>query len=66
MVKQKITTIKTQPPLKHYKPDILYWNKHGNTCFKIDIADDLDVNITKNVDLNHDNCMHLSSEMKRL
>ena len=24
----------TIPPLKHNKPDILYWNKHNNICFK--------------------------------
>ena len=60
---RKITTI---PPLKHNKPDILYWNKHDNTCFIIDIAVGLDVNITKNVNLKHDNYMQLSSELKRL
>ena len=47
--------------------DILYWNKHGNTCFIIDIAVGLDVNVTKNVNLKHDNYMQLkSSELKRL
>ena len=60
---KKITSI---PPLKHNKPDILYWNKHDNTCFIIDIAVGLDVNITKNVNLKHDNYMQLSSELKRL
>ena len=60
---KKITTIS---PLKHNKPDILYWNKHDNTCFIIDIAVGLDVNITKSVNLKHDNYMQLSSELKRL
>ena len=55
----------TMPPLKHNKPDILYWNKHDNTCFIIDIAVGLDVNITKSVILKHDNYMPLSSELKR-
>ena len=49
---KKITTI---PPLKHNKPDNLYWNKHENTCFIIDIAVGLDVNITKNINLKHSN-----------
>ena len=60
---KKIATI---PPLKHNKPDILYWNKHDNICFIIDIAVGLDVNITKNIKLKHDNYMQLSSELKRL
>ena len=60
---KKITTI---PPLKHNKPDILYWNKHDNTCFIIDIAVGFDVNVTKNGNLKHDNYMQLSSELKRL
>ena len=60
---KKITTI---PPLKHNKPDILYWNKYENTCFMIDIAVGLDVNITKNVNLKHGNYMQLSSELKQL
>ena len=59
---KKITTI----PLKHNKPDILYWNRHDNACFIIDIAVGLDVNITKNVNLKHDYYMPLSSELKRL
>ena len=45
---KKILTI---PPLKHNKPDILYWNKHNNICIIIDIAVGLDVNITKNITL---------------
>ena len=58
---KKITTI-----IKYNKPDILYWNKHGNTCFIVDIAVGLDVNITKNVHLKHDNYMQLSPKLKRL
>ena len=46
--------IATVPPLKHNKPDIVYWNKH-NTRFIINIAVGRDVNITKNVNLKHDN-----------
>ena len=60
---KKITTI---PPLKHNKPDNIYWNKHGNICFIIDIAVGLNVNIAKNINLKHDNYMQLSSELKRL
>ena len=41
---KKITTI---PPLKHNKPVILYWNKHNNICFIINVAVGLDINITK-------------------
>ena len=37
----------TIPPLKHNKPGILYWNKHNNICFIINIAVGLGVNITK-------------------
>ena len=44
---KKIITI---PPLNHNKPDILYWNKHDNIRFIIDIAVGLDVNI-KNINL---------------
>ena len=54
------------PPLKQNKPDILYWNKHDNTCFIINIAAGLDVNIRKNVNLKYDNYMQFSSELKRL
>ena len=53
-------------PLEDIKPDILYWNKHDNTCFIIDIAVGLDVSITKNVNLKHDNYMQLSSELECL
>ena len=60
---KKITTI---PPLKHNKPDIHCWNKHDSMCFIIDIAVGLDVNITKNINLKHDNYMQLSSELKLL
>ena len=58
--------ITTRASLKHSKPDILYWNKRGNTCFIIDIAVGLDVNITRNVNLKHNSYMQLSFELKRL
>ena len=60
---KKVTTI---PPLKHNKPDILYWNKTENKCYIIDIAIDLDINIGKSINLKYDNYMQLSSELKRL
>ena len=35
-------------------------------CSVIDIAVGLDISITKNVHLKHDNCIQLSSELKQL
>ena len=32
------TKKETMPLLKHNKLDIIYWNKHNNTCFIIYIA----------------------------
>ena len=56
----------TIPPLKRKKPDIVYWKKNDNTCFIIDTAVGLDLNITKKVNLKHNNYMQLSSELKQL
>ena len=56
----------TIPPLKRKKPDIVYWKKNDNTCFIIDTAVGLDLNITKNVNLKHNNYMQLSSKLKQL
>ena len=55
---KKVTNI---PPLKHNKPDIVYWNKTENT-----IAVCLDINLGKNINLKYNNYMQLSSELKRL
>lgn len=52
------------PPLKHSKPDILYWNKQNNRCFIINIAVCLGVKITKNTNLKQNDYMHLSSELE--
>ena len=60
----KYTTFETQQT-RHY---LLEWQHmlHGNICFIIDIVVGFDVNITKNINLKHDNYMQLSSELKRL
>ena len=47
---KKVTTI---PPLKHNKPDGVYWNKAENKCYIIDIAIGLDINVGKNVNLKY-------------
>ena len=60
---KKVTTI---PPLKHNKPDIVYWNKTENKCYIIGIAIDLYINVGKNINLKYDNYMQLLSELKRL
>ena len=60
---KKVTTI---PPLKHSKPDIVYWNKTENKCYIIGIAIGLDINVGKNINLKYDNYMQLWSELKRL
>ena len=60
---KKVTTI---PPLKHNKPDIVYWNKTENKYYIIDIAIGLDINVWKNINLKYDIYMQLSSELKRL
>ena len=59
---KKVTTI---PPLKHNKPDIVYWNKTENKCYIIGIAIGLDINVGKNINLKYDNYMQLWSELKR-
>ena len=60
---KKVTTI---APLKYNKPDVVYWNKTENKYYIIDIAIGLDINVGKNINLKYDNCMQLSSELKRL
>ena len=47
---KKITTI---PPLKHNKPDIVYWNKTENKCYITDTA--IGLNVGKNINLKYDN-----------
>ena len=54
------------PPLKHNKPDIVYWKKTESKCYIIDIAVGLDINVGKNMNLKYDNYMQLSSELKKL
>ena len=46
---KKVTTIS---PLKHNKPNIVYWNTTENRCYIIGIASGLNINVGKNINLN--------------
>ena len=58
--------IKTPYNVKHNKPDIVLWRKNEKKCYIIDIVVGLDVNVTKNCQLKHDNYFQLCAELKRV
>ena len=60
------TTVKTTPPVKHNKPDLVVWKKLDKTCFIIDMCVPLDQNIQKNEKLREDRYLALSVGLKRI
>ena len=60
------TVVKTTPPVKHNKPDLVVWKKDTKTCFIIDVCVPLDQNIQLNEKLRQDRYLALSVGLKRI
>ena len=60
------TVVKTCPPVKHNKPDLVVWRKRKKTCFVIDVCVPLDQNIQKNEKLRQDRYVALTVGLKRI
>ena len=60
------TVVKTTPPVKHNKPDLVVWKKDSKTCFIIDVCVPLDQNIQPNEKLRQDRYLALSVGLKRI
>ena len=58
--------VKTCPPVKHNKPDLVVWRKRKKTCFVIDVCVPLDQNIQKNEKLRQDRYVALTVGLKRI
>ena len=60
------TVVKTTPPVKHNKPDLVVWKKDTKTCFIIDVCVPLDQNIQLNEMLRQDRYLALSVGLNRI
>ena len=60
------TTVKTAPPVKHNKPDLIVWKKTNKHCFVIDVCVPLDQNIQTNEKLRQDRYIALTVGLKRI
>ena len=60
------TVVKTTPPVKHNKPDLIVWDKNSKKCFIIDVCVPLDQNIQQNEKLRQDRYLALSVGLKRI
>ena len=60
------TTVKTAPPVKHNKPDMIVWRKEEKHCFVIDVCVPLDQNIKTNEKLRQDRYIALTVGLKRI
>ena len=60
------TDVKTTPPVKHNKPDLIVWDKNSKKCFIIDVCVPLDQNIQQNEKLRQDRYLALSVGLKRI
>ena len=58
--------VKTAPPVRHNKPDLVVWRKKDKTCFVIDVCVPLDQNIQQNEKLRQDRYVALTVGLKRL
>ena len=60
------TVVKTAPPVRHNKPDLVVWKKKDKTCFVIDVCVPLDQNIQQNEKLRQDRYVALTVGLKRI
>ena len=58
--------MKTTPPVKHNKPDLILWRKDTKNCFVIDVCVPLDQNIQSNEKLRQDRYVALTVGLKRI
>ena len=58
--------VKTAPPVRHNKPDLVVWKKKDKTCFVIDVCVPLDQNIQQNEKLRQDRYVALTVGLKRI
>ena len=58
--------VKTAPPVKHNKPDLVVWKKVEKSCFVIDVCVPLDQNIQQNEKLRQDRYIALTVGLKRI
>ena len=58
--------VKTAPPVRHNKPDLVVWKKRDKTCFVIDVCVPLDQNIQQNEKLRQDRYVALTVGLKRI
>ena len=60
------TLVKTTPPVKHNKPDLIVWRKDTKKCFVIDVCVPLDQNIQSNEKLRQDRYIALTVGLRRI
>ena len=60
------TLVKTTPPVKHNKPDLIVWRMDTKKCFVIDVCAPLDQNIQSNEKLRQDRYIALTVGLRRI